>query len=149
MPQPPLVRLVIYDIVLPAFLPSVDGGTRLNVSFRLQILGAASISYCVTGGGRAAGKAMTDANAIDAATRRLAAALEALEAAVERRRDADKDESALAAQIHALDADRSRLASELDSATARARALEATNRDIAQRLDVAIDTVRQVVEAQP
>lgn len=92
---------------------------------------------------------MTDANAIDAATRRLAAALEALEGAVERRRDADKDESALAAQIHALDADRSRLASELDTATARARGLEAANRDIAQRLDVAIDTVKSVIEAQP
>ena len=92
---------------------------------------------------------MTDANAIDAATRRLAAALEALEAAVERRRDADKDESALAAQIHALDSDRSRLASELDAVTAHAKALETTNRDIAQRLDVAIDTVRSVIEAQP
>ena len=92
---------------------------------------------------------MTDASGIDGATRRLAAALDALEAAVERRRDADKDESALAAQVHALDSDHSRLASELDTATARARALEATNRDIAQRLDVAIDTIRTVVDAQP
>jgi septal ring factor EnvC (AmiA/AmiB activator) len=92
---------------------------------------------------------MTDASGIDAATRRLAAALDALEAAVERRRDADKDESALAAQVHALDSDRSRLASELDAATAHARSLEATNRDIAQRLDVAIDTIKSVVEAQP
>jgi DNA-binding CsgD family transcriptional regulator len=33
--------------------------------------------------------------------------------------------------------------------TARARSLEATNREIAQRLDVAIDTIRTVVEAQP
>ena len=95
------------------------------------------------------GEAMTDASAIDAATGRLAAALDALEAAVERRRDTDKSESALAAQIHALGSDRSRLASELDTATARARALEAANRDIAQRLDVAIDTIRSVLEAQP
>ena len=92
---------------------------------------------------------MTDANAIDTATRRLAAALDALEAAVERRRDADKDESALAAQVHALDSDRSRLASELDAVSARAKALETSNRDIAQRLDVAIETVRSVIEAQP
>lgn len=91
---------------------------------------------------------MTDATAIDAATKRLAAALDALEAAAERRRNADRDESALAAQIHALDSDRSRLASELDSAAAHARALETTNRDIAQRLDVAIDTIRSVLEAQ-
>ena len=101
------------------------------------------------GGCRRDGEAMTDASAIDAATGRLAAALDALEAAVERRRDTDKSESALAAQIHALGSDRSRLASELDTATARARALETTNRDIAQRLDVAIDTIRSVLEAQP
>jgi len=92
---------------------------------------------------------MTDASAIDAATKRLAAALDALEAAVERRHEADKSESALAAQVHALGSDRSRLASELDNATARARTLEAANRDIAQRLDVAIDSIRSVLEGQP
>jgi hypothetical protein len=41
--------------------------------------------------------------------------------------------------------DRSRLASELDAAAARARALEATNREVAQRLDAAIDTIRSVL----
>ena len=95
------------------------------------------------------GEAMTDASAIDAATKRLAAALEALEAAVERRRDADKSESALAAQVHALGSDRSRLASDLDNVSARARKLETTNREIAQRLDVAIDAVRSVLETPP
>ena len=94
------------------------------------------------------GEAMTDASAIDAATRRLAAALDALEAALERRRDADVSEGGLAAQVHALGTDRSKLASELDDATARTRKLEATNREIAQRLDVAIDAVRSVIEAQ-
>ncbi len=93
------------------------------------------------------GEAMTDASGIDAATKRLAAALDALEAAVERRHDADKSESALAAQVYALGTDRSRLASELDAATARVRRLEGANRDIAQRLDVAIDTIRVVLEA--
>ena len=43
--------------------------------------------------------------------------------------------------------DRSRLASELDAAVARARALETTNREIARRLDAAIDTIRSVLEA--
>lgn len=95
------------------------------------------------------GEAMTDASAIEAATRRLAAALDALEAAVERRREADRSEGALAAQVQALGTDRSRLAADLDVATARSRSLEATNRDIAQRLDVAIDSIRSVLEAQP
>ena len=92
---------------------------------------------------------MTDASAIEAATRRLAAALDALEAAVERRREADRSEGALAAQVQALGTDRSNLASELDTVSARSRKLEDTNREIAQRLDVAIDSIRAVIEAQP
>jgi septal ring factor EnvC (AmiA/AmiB activator) len=92
---------------------------------------------------------MTDASAIEAATRRLAAALDALEAALEQRQDTDRGENALAAQVHALGSDRSKLASDLDAATARSRQLEATNREIAQRLDVAIDSIRSVIEAQP
>jgi septal ring factor EnvC (AmiA/AmiB activator) len=101
------------------------------------------------GGGVRDGEAMTDASAIEAATRRLAAALDALEAAVERRREADRSEGALAAQVQALGTDRSKLASELDAVAARSRKLEDTNRDIAQRLDVAIDSIRAVIEAQP
>jgi hypothetical protein len=92
---------------------------------------------------------MTEASAIEAATKRLAAALDALEAALERRRDSDRGENALAAQVHALGTDRSKLAHDLDAATARSRKLEAANRDIAQRLDHAIDSIRQVIETQP
>src|SRR3954454_2226477 len=94
-------------------------------------------------------EAMTDASAIEAATRRLAAALDALEAALERRRDTDKGENALAAQRHALGSDRSQPASHRYAATARSRKLEATNREIAQGLDAAIDNVRSVIETQP
>jgi hypothetical protein len=101
------------------------------------------------GGGVRDGEAMTDASATEAATRRLAAALDALEAAVERRREADRSEGALAAQVQALGTDRSKLAADLDTATARSRKLESTNRDIAQRLDVAIDSIRAVIETQP
>jgi hypothetical protein len=74
---------------------------------------------------------MSEGSAIDAASRRLALALDALAAAVERRRQAD----------------RSRLASELDAATAHARMLENANRDVARRLDAAIDTIRSVLAA--
>ena len=90
---------------------------------------------------------MTEPAAIDAATRRLALALDALEAAVERRCDADGGGDGMAAQLHALVADRSRLASDLDLAAARARALETTNREVAERLDSAIDTIRSVLAA--
>jgi len=84
---------------------------------------------------------------IEAATRRLTAALDALESAVERRRDADRDESELATRIQALGADRSRLADELDGALVRARRLERTNHEISHRLDAAIGTIRAVLDA--
>jgi hypothetical protein len=90
---------------------------------------------------------MNDAGAIEAATKRLTLALEGLEAAAERRREADRIELGLAEQLHALGADRSRLASDLDAAAARARTLETTNHEVAKRLDAAIETIRTVIEA--
>jgi hypothetical protein len=83
---------------------------------------------------------------VEAATRRLVAALDALEAAVERRREADRDEDELAARIQALGIDRSRLAHELDGSLVRSRELERVNREVSQRLDVAIDTIRTVLD---
>jgi hypothetical protein len=90
---------------------------------------------------------MSDPSAIDGATRRLTLALDALEAAAERHREADLGRNDLAAQVHALGDDRSRLASELDAAVARTRSLEQANREIARRLDAAIDHIRSVLEA--
>ena len=84
---------------------------------------------------------------IDAATRRLMAALDALESAVERRREADRDENELATRIQALGADRSRLADELDGSLVKSRKLERANREIAERLDAAIGTIRSVLDA--
>lgn len=89
---------------------------------------------------------MNDINAIDAATKRLALALDGLEAAVERRQEADRSEEGLAAQLHSLGTDRARLAEELDAASARARLLETTNRDVARRLDSAMESIRAVIE---
>lgn len=91
---------------------------------------------------------MTDQAAIEAATRRLTQAMDALDAAVERRLEADRGEAQLADQIHTLGADRARLASELDAQTARSRQLKSANRDIARQLDTAIDNIRSVLQAQ-
>jgi hypothetical protein len=90
---------------------------------------------------------MTDQSAIDAAVKRLALALDALDAAVEHRREADGRENGLAHQVQALGSDRAQLAAALDSETARARALEETNREIAKRLDHAMTSIRSVIEA--
>jgi hypothetical protein len=89
---------------------------------------------------------MSDPNAVEAATRRLAMALEALEAAVERRRAADRVEQQLVAQLQAMGGDRSRLAAELDAATAQAKRQDNVHREIGRRLDVAIETVRAVID---
>ena len=91
---------------------------------------------------------MTEQSAIDIAVKRLALALDALDAAVERRREADLGEQGLASQVHALDLDRTRLAAQLDDEAARARRLEATNREIAQRLDSAIAGIQSVLDRQ-
>ena len=88
---------------------------------------------------------MTETGTIDTATRRLQSALEALDGAVGRRMESDQGQAALASQVHAFDADRARLAAELDTAAARGRALETTNREVAQRLDAAIATIRAIV----
>ena len=91
---------------------------------------------------------MTDQSPIEQATRRLSRALDALDAALERKHEIDRSRSVLVEQMHALDADRARLAADLDKETARTRRLETANRDIAQRLDDAMDNIRQVLETQ-
>lgn len=88
---------------------------------------------------------MSEPSPIDAASKRLALALDALAAAVDRRQSADRGELSLASQLHALAADRSRLAAELDAAAARARSLETINRDVAQRLEAAMGAIRAIL----
>jgi hypothetical protein len=90
---------------------------------------------------------VTDPSAIEVATRRLQQALDALEVAVERRLDAAREEDKLANQVGLLSADRSRLAAELDAVASRARRLEATNQEVARRLETAMETIRSVIGA--
>jgi hypothetical protein len=89
---------------------------------------------------------MADESAIDQAVKRLALALDSLDAAVERRSEGDRSEEGLASQLHALGVDRTRLAAALDGETARSRRLESTNREIAQRLDAAISGIQALLE---
>lgn len=91
---------------------------------------------------------MSDTDSIENAQQRLLLAIDALEAAAERRQEADHGVQSLANQVEALGADRARLASELDEATARSRALENANRDVGQRIDQAIETIRGVLAAE-
>ena len=89
---------------------------------------------------------MSDQSTVDQAVRRLALALDSLDAAVERRLDSDRSEEGLASQVQALGVDRTKLAEALDGETARSRKLEAVNREIAQRLDTAMATIQSVLD---
>jgi hypothetical protein len=91
---------------------------------------------------------MTDSTAIDGATRRLIQALDLLEAAVDRRLEIDRSRAILTEQVHALDIDRAKLAADLDSQLARSRRLETANRDVARRLDAAMDNIKLVLDAK-
>ena len=90
---------------------------------------------------------MTEQTAIEQATRRLTTALDALDAAVERRVESDRGAAALGEQVHSLAADRSKLAADLDAQVARSRSLETANRDIARRIDAAMENIRHVLES--
>jgi hypothetical protein len=91
---------------------------------------------------------MSEQSAVDAAVKRLALALDALDAAVERRREGDRSEETLASQVHALGSDRSKLAAALDGEAARSRRLEAANREVADRIDAAMASIRSVVDGR-
>lgn len=89
---------------------------------------------------------MNDGQAIEAATKRLTQALDALEAAVERRRAADRSQAGLAAQVQALGEDRARLAADLDAVSAEAKQLQTVNREAARRVGLAMQSIRDVIE---
>jgi hypothetical protein len=83
--------------------------------------------------------------AVDQALKRLLDALDSLDAAMELRLDSERRRGSLAEQVQAFSLDRARLASELDGAQARARALATANREAAHRLDEAMTTVRAII----
>lgn len=91
----------------------------------------------------------SESHALAAAIRKLNAALDALEVVVERRQENDRSQDNLAARIQSLGVDRSRLADELDTSLSRARMLEDANRNIAERIDGAIETIRAVLKTEP
>jgi hypothetical protein len=90
---------------------------------------------------------MADQTAIESATRRFTQALDILDAAVDRRIEIDRSRTLLTEQVHALDADRAKLAADLDVQLGKVRSLESVNREIARRLDAAMESIRHVLES--
>ena len=89
---------------------------------------------------------MSDTHAVDHAVRRLNDALDALDAVMELRLEADRRRGMLAEEAHDFSMDRSRLAAELDDVQARSRVLETSNREAARRLDEAMIVIRDIIE---
>jgi exonuclease VII small subunit len=85
---------------------------------------------------------------VEAALERLEAAVSKVEDVVERRIEADRVHAGRDVEVQALSDDRSRLADELDASYARFARLETANREVSQRLDQAIDTIRLVLSPQ-
>lgn len=88
---------------------------------------------------------MKTRSTMDDAVHRLTTALDAFEVAVHRRKANDETIRELEEDVHLLALDRSKLAGELDDMAARARGLEIAAAQASQRVDRAMDTIREVL----
>ncbi|HWT30701.1 MAG TPA: DUF4164 domain-containing protein [Propylenella sp.] len=86
-------------------------------------------------------------SAIEQAVRRLEAALQGLEMAVQQRLSESNGAEGSAAEVELLAADRARLAESLDQSQARAVKLENLNRDVSRRIGQAVETIRAVLQS--
>ncbi|MCO5070333.1 MAG: DUF4164 domain-containing protein [Rhizobiaceae bacterium] len=89
---------------------------------------------------------MTGETTLREAIARLSKAIEALEDSVAARLDQAQDYSEAEAEVQRMNADRSRLAQELDNSEARAERLEEANKEVSRRLVTAMETIRAVLD---
>lgn len=77
---------------------------------------------------------------------RLGRAIEALEQAVAARIEREQDYAEAEAEVQRMNADRARLAQELDNSEARGERLEDANKEVSRRLVTAMETIRAVLD---
>ncbi len=77
---------------------------------------------------------------------RLGRAIETLESAVGVRLEHEQDYGEAEAEVQRMNADRARLAQELDNSEARAERLEEANKEVSRRLVTAMETIRAVLD---
>lgn len=73
-------------------------------------------------------------------------ALSALEKSVEARAEQDGNYAEAEEEVQRLNADRSRLAQELDNSEAKTERLTAANKEVSRRLVTAMETIRAVLD---
>ena len=89
---------------------------------------------------------MTGETTLREAIGRLGKAIETLETAVAARMDDQVDSTEVEAEVQRMNADRAKLAQELDNSEARAERLENANREVSRRLVTAMETIRAVLD---
>ena len=89
---------------------------------------------------------MTAETTLKEAIARLGKAIEGLENAGAERLDHEQDYSEAEAEVQRMNADRSRLAQELDVSEGRAERLEEANKEVSRRLVTAMETIRAVLD---
>ncbi|MCR4268763.1 DUF4164 domain-containing protein [Nitratireductor sp. ZSWI3] len=77
---------------------------------------------------------------------RLGKALSVLEDAVDAHLEREQDYADSDAEVQRMNADRARLAQEIDKSEARAERLEEVNREVSRRLVTAMETIRAVLD---
>jgi predicted nuclease with TOPRIM domain len=73
-------------------------------------------------------------------------AISALEISVEARAEQDGNYAEAEEEVQRLNADRSRLAQELDNSEAKTERLTAANKEVSRRLVTAMETIRAVLD---
>jgi hypothetical protein len=77
---------------------------------------------------------------------RLGKAMDTLEHAAAAKLEHEQDYSEAEAEVQRMNADRGRLAQELDISEARAERLEEANKEVSRRLVTAMETIRAVLD---
>ena len=90
--------------------------------------------------------AMTGEATLKEVLARLGRAMDALENSVSARLEHEQDYSEAEAEVQRMNADRARLAQELDNSEARSERLEEANKEVSRRLVTAMETIRAVLD---
>jgi len=84
-------------------------------------------------------------NSLDLALKYMESALEHLEDKLVARLESESQLDELEAEVQRMNGDRSRLAQELDKSEAKTERLEDANREVSNRLIVAMETIRSII----
>jgi chromosome segregation ATPase len=89
---------------------------------------------------------MPSDKSVNASLDQLRKALTGLENAIDARLEKARDFAEAESEVNRMNADRSRLAQELDQSEHRANRLEEANREVSRRLVTAMETIRAVLD---